>query len=353
MDIFIQVMKCQYSKEQKTVLEEFWLDCECRDFHQRTRETYRSNVRYFLNFTKVDINSIFENFYIETNFDELKKFLLHLRRRKLSQSTINGYFAALSTFFGFLHEYDKTNKNIIPDFRKRYVRMKKKFNHQSERQIIDVPTMVRLIDEPLRTKAGQVIKDYCRTVPERDRAIMTLLAKTGLRREELRLLEINDIDIENGIIYINPEFSKRTNCMGFFDQEAKMILKEYLRWRSSIVRSDNRKLFVTHTGAKLRKDDIYYIVTYYAKRIGIHDPHGPTMKKYTPICFRHWFTTWLRRNGMSREFRKWLRGDAPEGADDWYDHVFAENVKPAYLKLIPKFDEFRTKACETPVQCCI
>ena len=58
--------------------------------------------------------------------------------------------------------------------------------------------------------------------------------------------------------------------------------------------------------------------------------------KFTPHCFRHWFTTHLRRSGMSREYRKWLRGDSPEGADDLYDHIDPDEVKMGYLKHIPK-----------------
>nr|WP_321496285.1 tyrosine-type recombinase/integrase [uncultured Methanolobus sp.] len=321
---------------QRSVLEEFADDCRCRDFSNTTIQTYRCNIRYFLDFQKCDHNQLFDDFEIRTDYDKLKLFLKHLKKRNLTASTINGYFSAISTFYDFLYEFEKTEKNEIPAFRRRYLKQKKKFNYYKRRQLIDKSTMKELVDEPLITEPFMQIKNYIRTVPERDRAIAIMFAKSGIRKEECRMMERSDLNVDDGEIFVKPEFAKRTQCIGFIDEEAIDILQDYLVWRKSVVKPGNNRLFVTHKGSMLRKDDLYYITTFYASKIGIHNPLGEMQDKFTPHCYRHWFTTNLRRSGMSREMRMWLRGDAPQGADDWYDHVEPWEVRPHYLRHIPK-----------------
>lgn len=53
-------------------------------------------------------------------------------------------------------------------------------------------------------------------------------------------------------------------------------------------------------------------------------------------CFRHWFTTWLRRNGMPREFIQELRGDRRREAIDIYDHIDRAELRKTYLAYIPQ-----------------
>jgi len=58
------------------------------------------------------------------------------------------------------------------------------------------------------------------------------------------------------------------------------------------------------------------VVSGYAQEIGLHDPEGHLDEKFGPHCCRHWYTTWLRRSGMSRTFIQELRGDSRGEAID-------------------------------------
>jgi integrase len=55
-----------------------------------------------------------------------------------------------------------------------------------------------------------------------------------------------------------------------------------------------------------------------------------------PHRFRRWFTTWLLRNGMPREYVKELRGDKRGEAIDIYHHIDRQELRKAYLAYIPK-----------------
>ena len=82
---------------------------------------------------------------------------------------------------------------------------------------------------------------------------------------------------------------------------------------------------------------VYRIVTENAERIGFHDSESDRLEDhFGPHCFRHWFTTNLRRNGLSREFIKELRGDSRREAVDIYDHIDHGELRKAYLAAIPR-----------------
>lgn len=308
------------------LIHDFETDCYARGLTHRTVQTYRCNIRTFL----------------EENPDpyrvkkkDLKEYLLDLRYHKRKPSTINGHFSAISSFYDYLAFEKEDIVNPIPPFRRRYIKNKRVFNDMDDRQLIDIETMQQLITLPFEIPEHTHIREYIWTVPIRDVALMMTFAKTGTRREENRSIELDEINRKTQEIHIKP-FAKRTNCLVFMDHELQIVLEEYLKWRNQVAKNNNPWLWQTHTGHRLRKDDIYYIVTFYAYQLGIHNPDGPLVEKFTPYCFRHWFTTWLRRRGMSREHRKWLRGDAPDGADDLYDHIDVEDVREEYLLTIPE-----------------
>ena len=71
--------------------------------------------------------------------------------------------------------------------------------------------------------------------------------------------------------------------------------------------------------------------------MGFHNPDSQRLEDhFGPHCFRHWFTTWLLRNGMPRKYVKELRGDKRGEAVDIYHHIDREELRRAYLACIPK-----------------
>ena len=82
---------------------------------------------------------------------------------------------------------------------------------------------------------------------------------------------------------------------------------------------------------------MYYFVAKHAERGGLYDPEIDRLEDhFSPYCCRHWFTTHLRRNGMSREFIKELRGDSRGEDIDIYDHLDRDELRKAYLATISK-----------------
>lgn len=308
------------------LIHDFEVDCYARGLTHQTVLTYRSYLRFFF-------KSYPDPYKVKKA--DIREHLLVLRKLKRKMSTINGHFAAISSFYDYLAYEREDIANPIPQFRRRYIKNKRIYNSVDDRQLVDIETMQDLISLPLIIPEHTNIRDYLWTVPIRDLAIMLMFAKTGLRRKELHLIEEDEINQIAGEIYIKTR-KKRTSCLAFIDMEMQIVLELYLEWRNDIVKKNYKWLWLTHTGHRLSDDDIYYIVTFYAQQLGIHNPSGPRIEKFTPYCFRHWFTTWLQRRGMSKEHRKWLRGDAVKDSEEFYDHIDGEYVREEYLRTIPE-----------------
>lgn len=304
-------------------LEDFITDCIARGLAQSTVATYRCNVRDFLDHIDKDPTDI--------QMNDLRAFLAHLRtmsytvghqrRQGVAPATLNAYFSAISSYYDFLMWEDIIDSNPIPKFRKRYLRIKPQRNGENTRQVITINTMRELIslsEDPL------------------SRAIMTFAAKTGLRKGELLAMNITDLNFEQAQFTI-PAKAKRTNRLGFMDDETILILQEYLEWREPRAKDD--ALWISPFGHRMGKDGPYEITTYYARMLGIHDSRGPLNKKFTTHCWRHCFTTHLRRSGMPRELIQELRGDRRGDAIDIYDHIDPEELRRSYLQHVPRFGQ--------------
>jgi len=82
---------------------------------------------------------------------------------------------------------------------------------------------------------------------------------------------------------------------------------------------------------------VYNMIVKYAELVRLHDSKSKSIEDhFSTHCFRHWFTTHLRRSGMPREFIQVLRGDRRRDAIDIYDHIDREELRKAYLAYIPK-----------------
>jgi len=305
------------------LIDEFVEDALLQGLSEGTLATYESNLRYFFEHTNLEPE--------EVEKSDLKSFLYHLQEEKdgrrgnengVADRTINAYFSALNSFYDFLVYEEIVDRNLIPSFRKRYLK-KNNSGAKESRQLISVSEMAGLIISTLNT---------------RNKAIILLLAKTGIRRKELILIDVSDVKWEDQLIELKPR-PKRSNRIVFFDDECARYLKKWMKVRE---REDPETdaLFINQEGDRLLKNGVYNAVTNNAERVGLHDPDSDNLEeRFTPHCCRHWFTTHLRRSDMKREYIKELRGDKREqDSMDVYNHIDREELKEAYLAHIPKLN---------------
>ena len=303
---------------EKDLIESFEEDLTLRDLGGEAKRHYLACVRIASSF----LSGRGKNLLDLQDLDVLREFLTYLKKdRKVSTATAHHYLAALSSFCDFLTLEGRLPANPIPAFRKRYLPNRRSSRNASRRKVISSEEMGRLISSVLSP---------------RDKAILTVLAKTGVRRGELTSIDVDDIDWEGGCINLKPK-RKRTNRLVFLDEEGLRVLRSWVTARDSYLQDPKeRALFVGEPGTRLCTHSVYLIVTKHAGRLGIHDSESEDIEgRFTPHCFRHWFTTVLRRGGMRRELIQELRGDSRKDAIDIYDHIDPEELQREYLRCIP------------------
>ena len=252
----------------------------------------------------------------------LKDFLGYLKNeRKVKHKTIENNFTGISTFYDYLAFEGFNVKNFILPFRKRYLRMYKTDYSNPTKKLLTVAEMSQLANSIL---------------DPRDKALVIVLAKTGVRRGEMLKIDVDDINWNDYSIMLKP-VAKRSNRMVYFDDECALVLKRWLKVRAKLDPS-TKALFISYqTLNRLSRNGAYQAVVKYAKRLGFHNSDSPRLEDhFGPHCFRHWFTTYLIRNGMPREYVKELRGDTRKEAIDIYHHIDKEELRKAYLACIPK-----------------
>ena len=306
-------------KGDDNLISDFILDCKLRKFSDDTIRSYKSILGIASKFFASSHLSM-----LDLNKYALKELLTHLSNDlSYSGKTLENYFSALSSFCDYLAYEGLADRNPILPFRKRYLRQYKadRLSPDSSRKLISIEQMRLLINSIL---------------DPRDRAIVTLLAKTGIRRKELIKIDVDDIDWEEQSIQLKPH-PKRSNLTVFFDDECARILQRWLKTRKNYNLSLGCKaLFVGERGERLERHGVYSIVTKHAEKVGLHNPKSKRIEDhFTPHCCRHWFTTHLRRNGLRREYLKELRGDARKEAVDIYDHIDKKELRRAYLAAVP------------------
>lgn len=169
----------------------------------------------------------------------------------------------------------------------------------------------------------------------RDKALLVLMLKTGIRQMECLSLDVEDIHMENQSIVLKPT-AKRTNRMVFFDDEAERLLARWQKLR--LVRNPKKvsALWTTPQG-RLSRMGMNKALVKPAICLGLHDPASNRLEDhFNAHCTRHWFTTMLDRAGMPRRHIQVLRGDVGGEAIDLYLHNDMEMIRKEYLAYMPR-----------------
>ncbi len=298
------------------LLEGFRHDCELRGLSRETVNHYGWCMNHFLEFLDEQGTS-----FDRVNLQTLTLYLERLRAKSARYKTVENVYAAISAFYEYLVFEEKIATNLVLPFRKRYLRRYKDGSEQMERRLLSVEEMSRLVSS---------------IMDPRERAIALVFAKTGIRRRELLNLDVDSIDWRDDSVRLKPT-PKRSNRVVFFDEECEVALKRWLTYRERL-KPRTPALFISYQSlTRLDRSSLYSAVTKYAEALGFHKPSSPRLEDhFGPHCFRHYFTTFLLRNGMPREYVKELRGDSRREAIDIYNHIDREELRKSYLACVPK-----------------
>ena len=176
----------------------------------------------------------------------------------------------------------------------------------------------------------------------RDRAILAVLAKLGLRVGELTGVNVSDVDFDDRTMHIERHFDDRAGILIAgrkngasstlpFDDETGKVLRVYLAVRQPA----GDVFFVSRSGGRMSSGEVGRVVRNYVTKSGILK-NG---ERITPHYFRAWCTYQLTINGCKPEIVQVIRGDVANTMANFYTREILsfDDVRREYLKAVPVF----------------
>ena len=208
--------------------------------------------------------------------DDIEAFIEHEQDRGLKVTTVRTRLNSLWAFLRFLIEQDIIDEQII----KRKIKLK-------------VPDFL-----PRAIAPGDVRKLLGALKEPRDRALILVLLRTGMRIGEVLRLKVRDLDIRERKIHI---YEGEKNCLGrvvYLSDDALMALKLWLRKR----KPQTEYLFPGHQHKHLGYSQARNIFVKYIGAAGLQH------KGYMIHSLRHTFASELLNAGMRLECLQLLLG---------------------------------------------
>jgi integrase/recombinase XerC len=254
--------------------------------------------------------------------EHLERYVQHLVRRNFRRLTILQAVSTLKLFLGFLNDNGScleglTRRDLeafieaeqdrglkLSSVKTKLDRIHAFLGFLVEEEIVPPEALVRKI----RLKVPQFLPraidpDHVRQLisvvdDPRDRAIILVLLRTGMRISELLALRVGDLHIKDQRIVIREGAKTRRGRVVYLSNDAQDALKAWLQHRDSQTES----VFHARRRATLSYTSCRHMFEKYLSHAEL------AHKGYTLHCLRHTFASELLNAGMRLEYLQQLLG---------------------------------------------
>ena len=272
-----------------------------------TVSSYMRDIRQFVQFLEeygnIDLTAV-EQLHIQ-------RYMTHLIEDGRSGATQSRNVASLKNFFAYLVSAGFMDQSPV-------------FDIQVEKREKKLPQILtgREIELLLSQPACIDAKGY------RDKAMLETMYATGVRVTELLTLDVEDVNLEQGIIKCSSD--KKSRVIPLYPAALRSLsvyLKEY---RMALVNDPaEQALFVNIGGSRMSRQGFWKILKHYQSTARID-------KEITPHTLRHSFAVHLLENGADLDSLQELMGHSDISSTQLYTHMVNNKLKKVYAKCHPK-----------------
>ena len=279
-------------------------ECKLKNLADVTIQGYLYANKYFLEYVKKDL------LCADVTQDLIDDYKLHLMSY-LKPQTVNSYIFKVSPIVKYGISKGYIEDNIM-------------FTHMVEQEhfkkIYTDEELSILLKKP---KTNSFAEFRCWV-------IVNFLLATGVRATELREININDLDLDNGIVSLSHTKNRKPRVIPI-PTTLQTILQEYLLHRQG---QDNEPLFCNQYGEKLCRTTLQTSITKYAKRRGLN--------RYSLHLFRHTFITLSIKKGVSPIILKRITGHSNFKMLDNYFNANIDDIVSIVDNINP-LEDFKSK----------
>lgn len=241
----------------------------------------------------------------------IRAYLDHLVEEGRSGATLSRHLASLKNFYAYLVSSGFLEQTPV-------IEMHVDRGEKKLPQILSGREIELLLQQPVLTDA----KGY------RDKAMLETMYATGIRVSELIELNVDDVNLELGIVKCASGSKARTIPLY---PAALRALSAYLKdVRSAMVADPGEKaLFVNVSGVRMSRQGFWKILKHYQSTAHID-------KEITPHTLRHSFAVHLLENGADLGSLQELMGHSVISSTQMYTHMINQKIKSVYEKCHPK-----------------
>lgn len=262
----------------------------------------------------------FEKFLAERGVEDSKDasnadivaFLMELKAKGSSKSTVNRKLASIRTYYAFLQKRMGFEHNPADNIKS--PKIEKKLMEYLQPEEIE-----RLMELPDDSDKGI-----------RDKAILELLYATGIRASELIDMELADINLRMGFVTCEGEnIRARIIPVG---RMARNAVERYIKEsREPLTRSneEERHLFVNFQGKPFTRQGLWKVLKEYGEKAGFSIG-------LTPQVLRNSFAIHMLQNGADLKSLQELMGHEDISATQVYLAFTKNRIKDVYDRTHPR-----------------
>jgi len=268
-----------------------------------TISSYMRDIRQFADWLGTEVS--------DATQQNISAYLQYLEQDGRSAATISRTLASLKNFYAYLVSSGFCEKTPVTDIH--IDRGEKKLP-----QILSGREIELLLSQPLCVDA----KGF------RDKAMLEVMYATGIRVTELIDLDLDDVNLEMGVIKCPA--SKKTRMIPLYPA-ALRALTIYIRdiRESMLAASDETALFVNVNGFRMSRQGFWKILKHYQEAAHIE-------KEITPHTLRHSFAVHLLENGADLNSLQELMGHCDISSTQMYTQLINQKLNKVYKKCHPK-----------------
>lgn len=162
----------------------------------------------------------------------------------------------------------------------------------------------------------------------RDRAMLELLYATGLRRMELPVLKVYDVDLGRRLVFVREGKGRRDRVVPLGERAAAWLEKYLIDARPQLLAADTEALFVSDYGEPITPAWLADKVKRYMAFAGIDKPGATHL-------FRHACATHMLENGADIRYIQEMLGHANLATTEIYTHVSIDKLQKIHAATHP------------------
>ncbi len=241
----------------------------------------------------------------------ISAYLNHLEEEGKSGATLSRCLASLKNFYSYVVSTGFLEKTPV-------VEIHVDRGEKKAPQILTGKEIELLLSQPVCVDA----KGY------RDKAMLEVMYATGIRVTELISLDVDDVNLDVGIIKCSG--GRKSRAIPLYPAALRALAQYLDNVRNSMIADpDETALFVNINGIRMSRQGFWKILKHYQNTAHID-------KEITPHTLRHSFAVHLLENGADVGSVQELMGHSDISSTQVYTQMINQKIKSVYAKFHPK-----------------